>query len=144
MDTAIMGAMGPGCPDPGFVADASALPTESFDDIVYYGADAGIGTTPVMVESNQVNAQLGRSVSGAGDINGDGYADLVVGAHYYDNGESSEGAAFVFYGSAAGIGTTPTILESNQANAYLGYSVSGTRYRPADDCGPPPSLRPRR
>ena len=36
---AVMGAMGPGCPDPGFVEDASGLPAESFDDVIYFGAD---------------------------------------------------------------------------------------------------------
>ena len=39
----------------------------------------------------------------AGDVNGDGYADVIVGADYYDAGETDEGAAFVFLGSASGI-----------------------------------------
>ncbi len=43
------------------------------------------------------------SVAGAGDVNGDGYADVIVGAPDYDGGEPSEGAAFVFLGSASGI-----------------------------------------
>jgi hypothetical protein len=37
-------------------------------------------------------------VAGAGDVNGDGYADVIVGAPLYDNGQSDEGAAFVFLG----------------------------------------------
>ncbi len=92
---------------------------------VHYGSAAGIGTMATVLESNQVNTHLGYSVSGAGDLNGDGYADLVVGANLYTGGQLNEGAAFVYYGGAAGIGTTPTVLESNQAGAQLGYSVSG-------------------
>ena len=37
---AIQGAVGPALPAPAFVADASALAAQSFDDIVYFGADA--------------------------------------------------------------------------------------------------------
>ena len=48
------------------------------------------------LEANQTSAHLGFSVSGAGDVNGDGYADVIIGAHRYDAGESNEGAAFVF------------------------------------------------
>ena len=40
------------------------------------------------------------SVAGAGDVNGDGYADVIVGAYRYDDGQTDEGAAFVFLGSA--------------------------------------------
>ena len=38
----------------------------------------------------------------AGDVNGDGYADVIVGAPLYDNGQTDEGRAFVYYGNAAG------------------------------------------
>ena len=75
-------------------------------------------------------AQLGASVAGAGDVNGDGYADVIVGAPCYDAGATDEGAAFVFLGSASGIadgdpGTAHAQLESDQAGAYLGRSVAG-------------------
>ena len=43
---------------------------------------------------------FGESVSGAGDVNGDGYADFVVGAPETDNGR---GAAFVYYGMSTGV-----------------------------------------
>jgi hypothetical protein len=92
---------------------------------VYYGSAAGVGASPTILESNQVSAEFGKSVSGAGDLNGDGFGDVVVGADRYDNGQTDEGAAFVYYGSAAGIGTTPTILEDNDPSAYVGESVSG-------------------
>jgi len=34
-------------------------------------------------------------------VNGDGYSDVIVGAWVYDNGESNEGAAFLYTGSAS-------------------------------------------
>jgi hypothetical protein len=93
---------------------------------VYHGSTTGIITTAVTtVESNQANANMGI-VSSAGDVNGDGYSDIIVGAYSYDGGQNDEGAAFVYHGSAAGINTTATAsVESNQASAWLGYSVAG-------------------
>jgi len=76
-------------------------------------------------EGNQSSAHFGESVSGAGDVNGDGYDDVIVGARQYDNGEDDEGRAFVFLGSAAGLATTPAwMAESDQAVAYFGRPVS--------------------
>ena len=45
------------------------------------------------------------SVSSAGDVNGDGYADLIVGAPFDDDGGSNAGAAYVVLGRASGFGS---------------------------------------
>ncbi len=91
---------------------------------VYHGSASGLGVTPVVLEADQADARFGSSVATAGDVNGDGYSDIIVGAYYHDNGETNEGAAFLYYGSASGLNTTPVILESNQAYSYFGYSVA--------------------
>ncbi len=93
---------------------------------VYHGSASGITTTiQTQLECNQVNARYSGSVSSAGDVNGDGYSDVIVGAEYFDNGNANEGAAFVYHGSASGITTTiQTQLECNLDNAQLGLSVA--------------------
>lgn len=93
---------------------------------VYHGSATGLSTTPsTTIESNQANATYGYSVNTAGDVNGDGYSDIIVGSHLYDNGETNEGRIYIYHGSAAGINITPAvIIESNQAQAAFGVSVA--------------------
>ena len=75
-------------------------------------------------ESDQANAWLGWSAGTAGDVNGDGYADVIVGAPYYDNGQTDEGRAYVYHGSAAGLSTSAAwTAESDQAGARFGWWV---------------------
>ncbi len=94
---------------------------------VYHGSPAGLGAAPAWTaESNQAAAAFGVSVAGAGDVNGDGYSDVVVGANLHDNGQADEGRASVYHGSPAGLGVAAAWTgESNQAGAAFGVSVAG-------------------
>jgi hypothetical protein len=68
--------------------------------------------------------QLGGSVANAGDVNGDGYSDVIVGAPGYTNGQFLEGKTFVFYGSASGLSISPSwSFESNVLNLHVGLTV---------------------
>lgn len=91
---------------------------------VFLGSAAGLSTTPQIEIAGQGGSEFGLSLDG-GDVNGDGFADLIVGAPLYDNGETDEGVAMVYYGSATGITTTGALmLEMNQAGAHFGHSVA--------------------
>ena len=92
---------------------------------VYHGSATGLSATAGWTaESNQAGANFGLSVGTAGDVNGDGYSDVIVGALFYDNGESNEGRAFVYHGSAAGLSATAGwTAESDQASALFGGRV---------------------
>lgn len=93
---------------------------------VYHGSAAGLSPTASWTaESDQVAAYFGTSVSTAGDVNGDGYSDVIIGAPAYDNGQSGEGRAFIYLGSATGLAATPAwTAESDQALASFGISVA--------------------
>lgn len=93
---------------------------------VYHGSSTGPPTTPNWtVEGNLESAYFGSSVASAGDVNGDGFGDVIIGAQNYDGGQAGEGAAFVYLGSAGGLGFEPVwIVESDQIDASMGLSVS--------------------
>ena len=92
---------------------------------VYLGSSSGLAAGPAwMAEGDQSNANFGVSVATAGDVNGDGYADVIVGARDWDGGQTDEGRASVYLGSAAGLGTSPAWTgESNQPGARFGNAV---------------------
>jgi hypothetical protein len=94
---------------------------------VYYGSgDMPRKTAGWAVDSNQSGAYFGFAVASAGDVNGDGFDDMLVGAPSYDNGQSNEGAAFLFLGHGAGPSVLPDWwAESNQAAADFGIAVAG-------------------
>jgi hypothetical protein len=85
-----------------------------------------------------VNDNSGFSVSSAGDVNGDGYADVVVGAYRFDgpSGRTDCGAAYMIFGHSIATSFTDidlAALTSSQGfrvtgvatSDRLGYSVSG-------------------
>jgi hypothetical protein len=93
---------------------------------VYYGSPDGLKKEYSWItEGQQANAFFGTSVSSAGDVNKDGYADIIIGSHFYDNGETNEGKVFVYLGSASGLAKEPVwTAESNQVSANFGKSVT--------------------
>ncbi|MBX7042003.1 MAG: FG-GAP-like repeat-containing protein [Ignavibacteria bacterium] len=93
---------------------------------LFTGSQSGLSTTFAWSnESNQQDALYGYSVSTAGDVNSDGYSDVIVGAYSYDNGQANEGRVYIYHGSSTGLSTTAnTVSESNSASALFGYSVS--------------------
>ena len=70
---------------------------------LFSGSASGLASSASWTaEGNQLNASLGSSVSSAGDVNGDGFSDIVVGASSFDDGESDEGQAFLYLDDLGG------------------------------------------
>ena len=71
------------------------------------------------------NDEAGYSVSSAGDVNGDGFDDLIVGASRSDDGgffagEADVGKAYVLFGKAGGFGTVDlTSLGFDPADGFV-------------------------
>ena len=67
----------------------------------------------------------GFSVSSAGDVNGDGWTDLIVSSHFEDVGSLSKaGKSYVIYGSAA-LSALQTVSTANVGGSVAGFTISG-------------------
>jgi hypothetical protein len=81
---------------------------------------------------------FGRSVASAGDVNGDGYGDVIVGAYGYDHpSHNNAGVAYVYHGSPSGLSTTANWSGSGYAAAgnEFGWSVASAGDVNADGYG---------
>ncbi|MEM9532351.1 MAG: hypothetical protein AAGA23_15655 [Pseudomonadota bacterium] len=62
-----------------------------------------LGTQGLRLQGAAANDRAGRSVSGAGDVNGDGFADVIVGARQADPANNTNaGSSYVVFGRPAG------------------------------------------
>ena len=77
--------------------------------------------------------RAGLSVSAAGDVDGDGFDDMIVGAPGHDPGAANAGAAYLIFGKQAGIGDLDLAslaagdgirIAGIGPSDYAGYSVS--------------------
>jgi hypothetical protein len=112
-----------------YMDDHSA--TDSGSAYVYYGSATGIDASAedkLAASDASSYDSFGWSVAGAGDVTGDGYADLVVGAYLSDDGGAESGSAYVYYGSASGVDASAEdklAASDAAAGARFGYSVAG-------------------
>ncbi|NBB16576.1 hypothetical protein GVN21_14530 [Caulobacter sp. SLTY] len=128
------------------VASAGDINGDGFDDLavggrgsggtggvsIIFGSNAGFAATLSVTDLNGTNGfriageagadHAGRSVSAAGDLNGDGIDDLIIGAPQADPNGSSSGAAYVVFGSRTGFGATLALSSLDGSN---GFQING-------------------
>ncbi len=93
---------------------------------VFYGSAQGLHATPDDTLANDATgSRFGAAAAYAGDVNNDYYADLVIGAPGFGNGQANEGAAYLFHGRFAGFGTPALVVEGGEVDARLGEAVAG-------------------
>jgi hypothetical protein len=82
------------------------------------------GTNGFVINGIDAGDSSGNSVSTAGDVNGDGIDDIIIGAKFSDpNGQDKAGESYVVFGGAAvGAGGT---LELSSLNGVNGFVING-------------------
>ena len=81
-----------------------------------------------IIQGDAANDQAGISVSSAGDVNGDGFDDMIVGAYSGDNGGTNAGEAYVIFGSDQGFGIDVAgrqVIDLAAITAAQGFIIQG-------------------
>ncbi|MCW5556873.1 MAG: FG-GAP repeat protein [Verrucomicrobiae bacterium] len=82
---------------------------------VYYGSTNGSrAAADWQYAGEQREEYFGKTCAGVGDINGDGFDDLLIGSSLPDNGASGRGRVYLFYGSSGGLSASPDWTYSDQ------------------------------
>jgi uncharacterized repeat protein (TIGR01451 family) len=87
---------------------------------VYHGGPGGLSSVPVLTLTGEIGARtdFGVAAAGVGDVNGDGYGDVAVGAHHYN---INTGRAYIYHGGPDGLSSSPaTILDGESILNYFG------------------------
>ncbi|MBW4641106.1 MAG: FG-GAP repeat protein [Gloeocapsa sp. UFS-A4-WI-NPMV-4B04] len=78
------------------------------------------GSNGFKINGIDVNNRSGRSVSLAGDVNGDGFDDILIGApgaHF--NGQYNAGESYVVFGSSEGFSANLNLSTLNGSNGFV-------------------------
>jgi hypothetical protein len=95
---------------------------------VTHGTATGLASSSYARNGLQADSMFGSAVAGVGDVNGDGYDDVVIGAPSFTNGSfSSEGRAYLYLGGSSGLASSAAWVSdpTDQANAHFGSVVTG-------------------
>ena len=92
---------------------------------VYFGGPHPDNVPDVVLSGEAAGDRFGISVAGAGDVNGDGYADVIVGAYQNDAGGNDAGRAYVFYGGTHMDDRADLAFTGAAAGDSFGFSVAG-------------------
>jgi hypothetical protein len=135
-DLAISGTFDPTRTNPGDPSGIDVSPVAGrVVDAAYPGVtalpgspDPGVDVTllPIWTSSgeDQAEARFGTSVASAGDVNGDGFADVVIGAPSAHGGNPYSGRAYLFLGGAVGLSSAPDWTSVGDDQAYSEYGAT--------------------
>ncbi|QOJ28035.1 MAG: FG-GAP repeat protein [Ignavibacteriales bacterium] len=88
---------------------------------IFFGGAAMNSTADIVMLGESAGDYFGHAVALAGDVNGDYYADVIVGAYGYS---SNRGRAYIYLGSSQPDNTADFTFTGETAGDYFGFAVS--------------------
>ncbi len=113
--------------------------TNAGETYLIYGSSSLIGTVDLLdanvtFTGKAIDDQSGYSVSSAGDVNGDGYDDILIGANGADpGGNLSAGETYLIYGSSTLSGTVDLLTADVTFTGNAAFDYSGSSVATAGD-----------
>ena len=135
----------------GSVSNAGDINGDGFDDVIIGASEAGPndessgssyvlfgkasgfdaamslssldGSNGFRLDGEAAGDRSGRSVSNAGDVNGDGFDDLIIGAYGADPNGDASGSSYVVFGKATGFAAA---VDLSGLDGNNGYRLDGT------------------
>jgi hypothetical protein len=92
---------------------------------VYRGGAKADGIADVVLNGQSLNDEFGAAVAFAGDLNGDGFTDLAVGAPWNDTAGLDAGGVYVYFGGPTADGVADLTINGTVVGAHFGATVSG-------------------
>jgi hypothetical protein len=91
---------------------------------IYFGGTSMDNIADVTMTGEAASDGFGGSVSRAGDVNGDRYSDVIVGAPYNDAGEDEAGRSYIYFGGTSMDNIADVTMTGEAADDRFGISVS--------------------
>ncbi|PTQ83244.1 integrin alpha [Nitrosomonas ureae] len=95
------------------------------------------GSNGFRLDGETENDRSGVSVSSAGDVNGDGFDDVIVGAFFASSSGLYSGSSYVVFGKASGFDATMNLSDLNGSNGFRldGEAANDRSGRPVSSAG---------
>lgn len=112
------------------ISVAKAPLANDFDVYVYRGSSNKSLSSPqkISIATPIRDVYNSGEVASAGDFNGDGFEDLLIGHQYADGAWEMEGKAYIFFGSGSNLSSSPDVIINNpkpQQNVRFGAALCG-------------------